>query len=106
MVLDRPAPAPPGETGVKFTVQWSRRALDAVAQLWLDNPDGRAEITNATTATDQLLKFDPGEKGESRGGDRRILFVPPLVVIFRVDSNTTTVRVLDARHLRRRSTGE
>jgi hypothetical protein len=90
---------------VKFTVQWSRRALDAVTQLWLDNTNQRAEFTQATATIDQLLQFDPHQQGESRDDKRRVLFVPPLVVIFSVDIDRKLVRVLSARQLKRRRSG-
>lgn len=90
---------------MKYTVQWSRRALDAVAQLWLDNSDQRAEITQATATVDRILLMNPHEQGESRADDRRILFVPPLVVIFRAQADHNLVRVLNVRHLKRRGTG-
>jgi hypothetical protein len=87
---------------VKYTVRWSRRAVDAVAQLWLDLPDLRSEITQATDTLDHLLQFNPAEQGESRNDDRRILFVPPLVAIFRVSAAAETVSVLDVRQVKRR----
>ena len=87
---------------MKFTVEWSRRALDAIAKLWLDHSDQRSAITQAIATIDQLLQFAPENQGESRDDDRRILFVPPLVVIFRVDIDRQLARILDARHLKRR----
>jgi plasmid stabilization system protein ParE len=89
---------------VKYTIHWSRQALDAVAQLWLDNPAQQAEITEATAAVDQLLQYDPHERGESRDDGRRIVFVPPLAVIFHVDAGQNLVRILTVRHLKRRGT--
>jgi hypothetical protein len=86
---------------VKYAIRWSRRALDAVAQLWLDNPALRAEITEATATIDRLLQFDPHEQGESRDDGRRILFVPPLVVVFSADAERNLVRVLNVRQLKR-----
>jgi hypothetical protein len=87
---------------VKFTVRWSRRALDALTQLWLDEPTQRSAITQATATIDLLLQSDPDQRGESRDDDRRILFVPPLIVIFSVDTDHRVVRVLNARHLKLR----
>jgi hypothetical protein len=89
---------------VKFSIRWSRRALDSVAQLWLDNPDQRSGITQATATIDQLLQFDPQEHGESRNDGRRIVFVPTLVAIISVDADHNVVRVLDVRQLKRRGT--
>jgi plasmid stabilization system protein ParE len=89
---------------VKYSVRWSRQAHDMLAQLWLDHDAERAEITQAAAMLDQLLLSDPQAQGESRDDGRRILFVPPLVIVFRVDSDHSVVRVLNVRHLRRRGT--
>jgi hypothetical protein len=78
--------------------------LEAVAELWLDNPDQRAQITEAAATIDQLLQFNPLEQGESRNNGGRILFAPPLVVIFRADTESRSVRVLSARQLKPRDT--
>jgi hypothetical protein len=77
-------------------------ALDALGQLWIDNVGERAEITRAAATIDQLLVTNPHEQGEDRNDDRRILFVPPLVVLFSVDTNHNVVRVLNVRLLKRR----
>ena len=90
---------------MNYAVRWSRQALDAVAQLWLDNPAQRAEFTQATATIDQLLLVNPHEQGESREDGRRILFVPPLVVVFSVDIDHDVVRVVNIRHLKPRRTG-
>jgi hypothetical protein len=39
------------------------------------------------------LRRDPNDVGESRPNNRRIAFAGPLVVVFRVDQATSTVRV-------------
>ena len=44
---------------------------------------GGAGLIGSTTI-DLLLRHDPGMQGESREGDRRILIVLPLCVVFRV----------------------
>lgn len=104
MVFDERGTTPSGESRVKYAVRWSRQALDALAQLWLDNPAQRAEFTQATATIDQLLLVNPHEQGESRDDGRRILFVPPLIVIFSVDADHNVVRMLSVRHLKRRGT--
>jgi hypothetical protein len=70
----------------------------------LDNPNKRAEITQAAAAIDQLLAMNPHEQGEERDGGRRIFFVPPLVVLFSLDTTYSVVRVLNVRDLKRRKT--
>ena len=87
---------------MRFTVRWGRRALDALARVWLDYPSYRANITQATAATDQLLQEEPETQGESRDKGRRIVFVLPLAVIFRVDVVRREVRIVDVRIMRTR----
>lgn len=87
---------------MKFTVVWSGKALEALARLWLESPVERTSITNATAMIDQLLAIDPHDKGESRDDGRRILFVAPLVTIFRVNEFDRMVRILHVRQLKRR----
>jgi hypothetical protein len=90
---------------VNFSLQWSRRALDALARIWVESPKNRGEISQAAATVDQILAVDPEERGESRDKGRRVLFVLPLVVTFRVDVDRGVVRVLDLREARRRGSG-
>jgi hypothetical protein len=85
---------------VKYSVQWGRLALEALARIWLDNPIQRAAITQATATTDQLLQDNPHAQGESRDNDRRIAFVPPLVIVFRVETVRRVVRILNVRNMK------
>ena len=86
------------------SVQWDRRALDALTAIWLDNPARRTAINEAVVTTDRLLQIDPGTQGESRDGGRRVVFVSPLVVIFRANDAKQEVRVVDVRNTKRRGT--
>lgn len=79
--------------------------MDALAELWVDNPDQRAAITESAATVDQLLRYDPEDRGESRDDNRRILFVPPLAIIYSVDLTHNVVRVLNVRLLSVRATG-
>ena len=88
---------------MKFAVQWSGRALESLAQIWLENPTNRIAIRQATANTDQLLAFDPLDQGESREGQRRVLFVPPLVLTFHVDVVRSLILVLNVRYSKRRT---
>jgi hypothetical protein len=54
-------------------------------------------ITQATHAIEQRLGSDPLNEGESRPGGRRITFVPPLAVRFRIESDGRSVIVLHVR---------
>ena len=63
-----------------------------MAALWAGATD-RAMVTWAVEQIDRLLARDPLGQGESRSGDDRILFVPPLAAMYRVDVANRTVRV-------------
>lgn len=79
-----------------FQVQWSREATEALADLWVrGDSEVRAALSVAATRIDKLLKRDGPEVGESRPGDMRIMFVPPLGVVFQVSSDGRTMRVAD-----------
>ena len=88
-----------------YTVRWNRRSLDALATLWIDDPSERAAISEATALTDRRLRVNPQEQGESRAGNERVLFASPLVVSFTVNDPRSLVRIVNVRHLKRRSTG-
>jgi hypothetical protein len=85
---------------VSFSIRWNRRSMDAIAEIWLANPDQRSDITQASSSLDQLLSFNPEEQGESREYNLRVIFVPPLVVTFDVDNVNQVVRIMKVRHLR------
>jgi hypothetical protein len=82
---------------MSFQVEWLETALDELTSLWLQaDAVQRRAITQATHAIELKLGSDPLNEGESRPGDRRITFVPPLAVRFRVESDaseTGTFRV-------------
>lgn len=79
-----------------FRVRWARRALDELARFWAqaDSPLRNA-ITSASHTLEQRLKTDPFSEGESRSRRRRITFVAPLVVTFRIEADEQTVSVLE-----------
>jgi len=54
----------------------------------------RKAILQATHEVDQLLYNQPHEQGESRGGQVRILFLPPLGILFEVDHDKRLVTIL------------
>ncbi|MBA4067140.1 MAG: hypothetical protein C0501_26230 [Isosphaera sp.] len=75
-----------------FTVVWLPIALTMLADLWTVATD-RAAITAASHRLDQRLAADPLNEGESRDGDERIAFEPPLQILFRVDPAAHVVTV-------------
>ena len=87
-----------------FHVRWERRALDELIGIWTAaGSSGRAAVTAATVLLEQRLRSDAANEGESRPGRRRITFVPPLAVTFRVEPDGQTVSVLQIRPMRRLS---
>ena len=77
---------------MKFMVFRVPSALNRLAALWNAGPD-RAVIATAANTIDQLLKSDPESKGESRGGNVRILIHAPLAVYFKVSPDDCKVTV-------------
>jgi hypothetical protein len=83
-------------------VRWQKKARNELAQAWLQADSAeRKAITAASHEIDQRLRKDPRNEGESRTKNRRIMFVQPLVVIFRVEKDGKTVSVLQIRLFRR-----
>lgn len=76
-----------------FTVEWLPDAEAELAGAWLAAPD-RAAVTRAAHALEKDLRTRPESLGESRPDGRRLAFVPPLGVIFRVRPRDRRVRLL------------
>jgi plasmid stabilization system protein ParE len=77
-----------------FTVTWTPIAEQRLATLWNVGPDRQA-IAEAADCIDHLLRHNPNHHGESRDANRRVLFIPPLAVLYRVDEDDRMVQVLD-----------
>jgi hypothetical protein len=87
-----------------FQVEWLQSALDELARLWIQADSTlRQALTAAAHEVDQRLQRDPVNEGESRPGRRRIMFVPPLAVTFRLEGDGQTVTVVEIILFRRRS---
>jgi len=67
-----------------------------LTNIWLNAAD-RNPVTEAADRIDRLLASDPLNQGESREGDDRVLFVPPLNVDFRVLEGLKKVIVMRVR---------
>lgn len=68
-----------------MTVEWTDRALDQLADIWVAaTPAERAVIEQTVGAINARLAHDPASVGESRPNSRRVWFRHPLVVIFRM----------------------
>ena len=81
---------------MKFTVIWKPSAERELAQIW-DSADAndRRDITIASNAIDHQLAESAERAGESRGGNDRIHFEPPLGIRFRVSVADRMVVVLN-----------
>jgi hypothetical protein len=80
---------------MRFRVRWEGTALNELATLWTQVSSGmRRLITRASHQIDRQLQGDPFGSSESRPGGRRILFLPPLGTLFRVEADGQTVSVL------------
>ena len=87
-----------------FRIEWLQSAMDELSSLWIGaDSTQRQAITSATHAVEQRLQIDPANEGESRSGNRRITFVAPLAVRFRVEAYGQTVTVLHVRLFGRRT---
>jgi hypothetical protein len=74
------------------TVTWTKSALDELAELW-NNSSNRQEVADAADRIDLILRSDPYGYSESREGNLRILFVPPLVALFEISDADRKVTV-------------
>jgi plasmid stabilization system protein ParE len=78
-----------------FSVRWEEMALNHLAELWTAADSAlRKTITATTSAIDRQLQTDPLGQSESRPGGRRILFLSPLGILFRIEADGHTVSVL------------
>lgn len=80
---------------MKVAVLWRPSALGELADIWNNAADRNAD-TRASYPLDQRLAADPLNEGESRAGNERITFEPPLQILFRVSAANRTVYVTSA----------
>ena len=86
---------------MNYTVLWQPAAEQQLAALWA-GAENRNEVAAAADAIDDRLRRNPLAEGESRGGTRRVLFVPPLVALFAVSEPDRIVYVRSIGLSRRR----
>ena len=78
-----------------FEVVWKQSALDELASLWNEADSSlKRRITVAVNQIDKDLAAEPHAAGESREGERRILLVAPIGILFRVSDADARVSVL------------
>jgi hypothetical protein len=76
-----------------YEVDWSSEAGNQLADIWTRATD-RTAVTQASFSLDQALASDPLDTGESRPGNTRVAFVPPLGILFNVDAANRRVSVV------------
>lgn len=81
---------------MRYTVTWKKSAADRLAEIWLTVRD-RTSVTSAAATLDALLRVDPNQHGESRGGGTRLVIVPPLAIVYEVFEADRVVEVLSVR---------
>jgi len=87
-----------------YRVHWLQSALDDLARLWKQaDASQRPAIADATKTIVERLCTTPFAEGESRSGQRRIAFFPPLAVSYQIELDRQTVAVLHIRLYRRRN---
>jgi hypothetical protein len=78
-----------------YQVDWAKSARAELATAWVEAESTEREaITAATITIDKMLQSSPNDVGESRSGNRRIAFVPPLGLAFAVDEGQQRAKVL------------
>jgi len=78
-----------------YRVDWLPDALDDLATAWLDADSVlRRAITAAVRQVDQQLRADPFGTSESRPEGRRVTFVAPLGITFRVEAGSRSVSIV------------
>lgn len=82
--------------------EWDERALDVLADIWVQiTPAERERVEAAVNRVNRLLRDDPLGRGESRTSRVRVMFEEPLTVFFRAVAGQVA-RVLHVRFVRRR----
>jgi len=77
---------------MRFEVLWNPEAFESLAKIY-DDSENPSRIAAALSSLDELLRTEPGTKGESRPGGRRIIFAPPLAAVIQVDWRLNRVYV-------------
>lgn len=77
---------------MNYTVSWQPAAEQQLAQIW-NNASDRGVVAAAADEIDRSLARNPHARSESRGGTKRIMFVFPLAIYFKVDDTKRQVAV-------------
>ena len=86
---------------MNYAVIWLPLAIDQLAEAWRTSVNRNA-VTAASHNIDMALGTDPYGFGESREGNERIGFEPPLNVLYRVVKEDRHVYVISIHSYARR----
>lgn len=75
-----------------YSVYWSRRAHDALAEFWLE-VDDRNAVAKAANPIDRLLDHDPANTGADLHEGFRSLCIPPLRVVYEIRESDRSVEI-------------
>ena len=78
----------------QYTVSWSPSAERRLAELWVENPLIKQEITRAADEIDAALAHEPNEIGIPTSARARLVCRPPLSVLFLTREPDRQVRVI------------
>jgi plasmid stabilization system protein ParE len=81
---------------VNYRVRWRKLARNQLAEIWLASTDRNA-VSAAAHHVDQMLARDPMACSESRDRGRRVVFVGPLTVFFRIIEDDKKVLFVNVR---------
>ena len=81
---------------MNYRVRWTKTARAQLTTVWLDAANWNG-VTSASHQIDQILARNPHSAGESRDRGRRLLIVPPLMVVYRVIDAKQIVRVVSTK---------
>jgi len=79
---------------VNYNVIWRPKALRRLQRLWMASTNPQAVLDASYRLTAQI-RVEPRNTGESRQGDLRLAFDPPLALLFRIDPNNRDVIVVN-----------
>ena len=85
-----------------YTVLWLPETEQELAKIWLQSND-QNRVAAAANEIDKILQHQPEELGESRDGERRIVFSPPLGVMFVINKADKKVYIINVWKFQERS---
>ncbi len=83
---------------MSYAVEWDPTAEQELSDIWMNAADP-GEVTQAVNEVERRLKYMPLASGESRSGRGRVLFEPPLVVDYEVNTGSTAVVIRSVRSM-------